>query len=147
MQRSMNHTCTPAASEADCTVGHADLAARKMSELGQEFATCRDAFIALGDESRQLIFMQLLQNYGGMRVGELTDTVGLSRPTVSHHLKILKDAGLVSVYSVGTKNFYHASSNLAKWRQIAHLAKQAERFVEEYVEHRNQGMTPPYRTE
>lgn len=102
MQRSTNRKCAPAASETDSTVGRADLAARKMSELGQEFATCRDAFIALGDESRQLIFMQLLQNYGGMRVGELTDTVGLSRPTVSHHLKILKDAGLVSMYSVGT---------------------------------------------
>lgn len=147
MQRPANHECTPAASDADSSSNHANLAARKMSELGKEFAMCRDAFIALGDESRQLIFMQLLQNYGGMRVGELTDTVGLSRPTVSHHLKILKDAGLVSMYSVGTKNFYHASSNLAKWRQIAHLAKQAERFVEEYVEHCNQGMTPPYRTE
>lgn len=147
MQRSTNRKCAPAASETDSTVGHADLAARKMSELGQEFATCRDAFIALGDESRQLIFIQLLQNYGGMRVGELTDTVGLSRPTVSHHLKILKDAGLVSMYSVGTKNFYHASSNLAKWRQIAHLAKQAERFVEEYLEHCSQGLIPPCRTE
>ena len=147
MQRAVNNRRALAASDVNSSGNHADLAARKMSELGQEFATCRDAFIALGDESRQLIFMQLLQNYGGMRVGELTDTVGLSRPTVSHHLKILKDAGLVSMYSVGTKNFYHASSNLAKWRQIAHLAKQAERFVEEYVEHCNQGMTPPYRTE
>ena len=94
MQRSTNRKCAPAASETNNTIGHADLTARKMSELGQEFAMCRDAFIALGDESRQLIFMQLLQNYGGMRVGELTNTVGLSRPTVSHHLKILKDAGL-----------------------------------------------------
>ena len=94
MQRSTNRKCAPAARETNNTIGHADLTARKMSELGQEFAMCRDAFIALGDESRQLIFMQLLQNYGGMRVGELTNTVGLSRPTVSHHLKILKDAGL-----------------------------------------------------
>lgn len=147
MQHPTKHKCAPVASETDRNANHADLAARKMSELGQEFAMCRDAFIALGDESRQLIFMQLLQNYGGMRVGELTDTVGLSRPTVSHHLKILKDAGLVSMYSVGTKNFYHASSNLAKWRQIAHLAKQAECFVEEYVKYCDQGMTPPYRTE
>ncbi|WP_222838542.1 ArsR/SmtB family transcription factor [Olsenella uli] len=147
MQRSTNRKCAPAASETNNTIGHADLTARKMSELGQEFAMCRDAFIALGDESRQLIFMQLLQNYGGMRVGELTNTVGLSRPTVSHHLKILKDAGLVSMYSVGTKNFYHASSNLAKWRQIAHLAKQAERFVEDYLKSCDQGTIPPYRAE
>ena len=147
MQRPANDRRTLATSDVNSSDNHADLAARKMSELGQEFATCRDAFIALGDESRQLIFMQLLQNYGGMRVGELTDTVGLSRPTVSHHLKILKDAGLVSVYSVGTKNFYHASSNLAKWRQIAHLAKQAERFVEDYLKSCDQGMIPPYRAE
>lgn len=146
MQRPANH-CTQAPGRSAHNIDHADLTARKMSELGQEFAMCRDALIALGDESRQLIFMQLLQNYGGMRVGELTDTVGLSRPTVSHHLKILKNAGLVSMYSVGTKNFYHASSNLAKWRQIAHLAKQAERFVEEYIEHCNQGLVPPCRTE
>ena len=125
----------------------ADHAARKMSELGQEFAACRDAFIALGDESRLLIFMQLLQNYGGMRVGELANTVGLSRPTVSHHLKILKDDGFVGMNSVGTKNFYHASANLEKWRQIAHLAKQAERFVEDYLKSCDQGMIPPCRAE
>lgn len=138
--------CVDTAARAD----HADragLAARRMSELGREFAACRDVFTALGDESRQLIFMQLLQHYGGMRVGELTGMVGLSRPTVSHHLKILKEAGLVNMYSVGTKNFYHASSNLAKWREIARLAKQAERFVEEWLECCDQGMTPPYRME
>lgn len=66
----------------------------RRSELAQEFKQCKDAFIALGDETRQQIVIALLESDGhGIRVGEITKT-HLSRPAVSHHLKILKIAGL-----------------------------------------------------
>jgi ArsR family transcriptional regulator, arsenate/arsenite/antimonite-responsive transcriptional repressor len=63
-------------------------------------------FIALGDEHRQQIVARLLQTYR-MSVNEIADDTDLSRPAVSHHLKILKDAGLISVQRSGTQRFYH----------------------------------------
>lgn len=60
----------------------------KMAALAREFERCRSDFIAVGDENRQHITIALLENYGGMRVGELAARTNLSRPAVSHHLKI-----------------------------------------------------------
>lgn len=136
----------PDASASDSAMLH-DASARAMEDLGREFDACREMFTALGDEGRQLMFMQLLQHYGGMRVGELAEAVGLSRPTISHHLRILKEAGLVSMYSAGTKNFYHVSANLDRWRAMALIARRAEAFVAAWLRHCEDGMEPPYRTE
>ncbi len=45
----------------------------RRSELAQEFKQCKDAFIALGDETRQQIVIALLESDGhGIRVGEIT---------------------------------------------------------------------------
>lgn len=122
-------------------------ASRGLSRLGRKFVDCRDVFVALGDENRQLIFLALLDHYGGMRVGELVDVVGLSRPAVSHHLRILKDAGLVDRYPVGAKNFYHVKGDSGRWTQLAGLANSADSFVHAWNEARKQGMEPPYRKE
>ena len=62
-------------------------------------------------------------------MGELTVCVNLSRPAVSHHLKVLREAGLVDMYEVGTRNFYHVSADLALWARMARLAGDAEGFV------------------
>ena len=40
-------------------------------------------------------------------VREITRQTSLSRPAVSHHLKILKDAGLIGVHHIGTSNYYY----------------------------------------
>lgn len=64
--------------------------------LANEFLQCRKAIIALGDETRQSILMTLLMSEKiGCRVGEITERTHLSRPAVSHHLQILKDAEAV----------------------------------------------------
>ena len=60
-----------------------ELIARSMRDLAREFDSCRDLLVALGNESRQLIFMALLESHGGARVGELAERVGLSRPFVA----------------------------------------------------------------
>lgn len=45
----------------------------RRSELAQEFKQCKDAFIALGDETRQQIVIALLESDShGIRVGEIT---------------------------------------------------------------------------
>jgi DNA-binding transcriptional ArsR family regulator len=43
----------------------------------------------------------------GMRVNDIAASTNLSRPAVSHHLQILKDAGIVKVRKEGTKNYYY----------------------------------------
>ena len=61
--------------------GHA---ARNSSQVSREFDACRTTFVALGDETRQLIFTALLENPRlGMRVGEISRALNLSRPAVS----------------------------------------------------------------
>ena len=59
---------------------------------------------ALADPTRRSIF-ELLGS-GPRSVVDITGGVPISRPAVSQHLKVLKDAGLVSVQAVGTRRFY-----------------------------------------
>jgi DNA-binding transcriptional ArsR family regulator len=64
----------------------------------------RDPFSALGDANRRAI-IELLS--GGERsVQELADRLPISRPAVSRHLRILKEAGLVVDAERGTKRLY-----------------------------------------
>jgi DNA-binding transcriptional ArsR family regulator len=59
---------------------------------------------ALGDSTRRTIF-ELLGD-GPRSVGALAGELPVSRPAVSQHLKVLKDAGLVSESRVGTRRVY-----------------------------------------
>ncbi|WP_119326990.1 metalloregulator ArsR/SmtB family transcription factor [Companilactobacillus musae] len=74
------------------------------------FIECQDLLVALGDENRQNILLALADKscIEGLRVGEITKKVNLSRPAVSHHLKILRETNLVNVRQEGTMNFYSA---------------------------------------
>lgn len=59
---------------------------------------------ALGDPTRRTIF-ELLRE-GQRSVGELAAGLPVSRPAVSQHLRILKEAGLVTERRNGTRRFY-----------------------------------------
>ena len=62
------------------------------------------AFDALGDPTRRLIFKRL--RAGASSVGDIARTVDVSRPAVSQHLKVLKEARLVSDRAEGTRRLY-----------------------------------------
>ena len=66
---------------------------------------CIPVFSMLQDESRQQILM-LLFDCKQMTVSEITDNLELSRPAVSHHLKLLLDAKLVTVKKNGKERWY-----------------------------------------
>nr|WP_242648110.1 winged helix-turn-helix domain-containing protein [Anaerofustis stercorihominis] len=90
--------------------------------LSSKFKNCKNAFVALGDETRQNIIIALLESDKiGMRVGEITNKTYLSRPAVSHHLKILKEANIISMYKKGTMNFYYINANKTIWKEIKNL--------------------------
>ena len=62
------------------------------------------ALTALADPTRRSVFETLRQ--GPRSVGDLARGLPVSRPAVSQHLRVLKNAGLVRERRVGTRNFY-----------------------------------------
>ena len=78
-------------------------------------------FAALSDRTRREIFERLSRR--PLAVGELADALPVSRPAVSQHLKVLKDAGLVIVRSEGTRNIYQVDA-----RAVAAMRDYLDRF-------------------
>ncbi len=63
-----------------------------------------DPFAALGDAHRRAI-VELLAS-GDRSVQEIADELPISRPAVSRHLRLLKEAGLVTDQAMGTRRLY-----------------------------------------
>lgn len=104
--------------------------------LASEFKECQKAILALGDETRQRIILVLLENEKvGMRVGEITKETNLSRPAVSHHLQVLKDAKIIAMRRKGTMNFYYINADETEWgkltRLMEHIYTTVKRATEE----------------
>ena len=57
-----------------------------------------------------------------MRVPAITAKTHLSRPAVSHHLRILKDAGLIRMHRAGTRNYYYVDADTSRWGGLKALA-------------------------
>jgi len=68
-------------------------------------ANANALFAALSDPTRRQVFERLQS--GGRSVGEIARNLPVSRPAVSQHLKVLKDAGLVSDRAEGTRRVYY----------------------------------------
>ena len=90
------------------------------TELMHAFRECSQLFTAIGDENRQALFCALIVE-PGQRVEDLRAHTNPSRPAVSHHLKVLKDAGIVKIIRKGTKNFYFLSCDTDVWRKSRDL--------------------------
>lgn len=99
-----------------------DKCKERMLKLSNDFKSCQKALVALGDETRQLIIIALIEgDCNGIRVGEITKKTHLSRPAVSHHLRILKDAGIIDMRREGTRNYYYVNSSETQWRELTEL--------------------------
>jgi ArsR family transcriptional regulator len=59
---------------------------------------------AIADETRQKIMSQCCCCW--LSVNEIVEKVGFSQPTISHHLAILREAGLVNMREEGKQTFY-----------------------------------------
>ncbi len=66
--------------------------------------TAADAITALGDPTRRAIFERLAA--GPAAVGEIAAALPVTRPAVSQHLKVLREAGLVRDRREGTRRIY-----------------------------------------
>jgi DNA-binding transcriptional ArsR family regulator len=95
-------------------------------------------FAALGDPTRREIFARLAER--PRAVNELASELPVSRPAVSQHLKILKEAGLVLDRAEGNRRIYHADpAGLAALRaQLDTFWNQALATYEQVVEQDNE---------
>ena len=82
-------------------------------------AAVSDPFDALGDPHRREILRLLGQ--GDLAVHQIAEHLPISRPAVSRHLRLLKDAGLVEEQAAGTRRIYR-------------LREQGMRAVQAYLE-------------
>lgn len=81
-------------------------------QLARTFAECKPLFFALAEIPRQQILLVLTQ-HEALNVNQIAERLPLSRPAISHHLKILREAGLVEVRQRGTENLHVLSTNAA----------------------------------
>ena len=102
------------------------------------FAYRAEGFAALGDPTRRDIFARLAQR--PQAVSELASELPVSRPAVSQHLRVLKDAGLVVDRAEGNRRIYRADpAGLAALRaQLDTFWNQALAAYEEVVEQDNE---------
>ena len=103
-----------------------------IKELAEEFKSCQKILLALGDENRQHLILEMMQmgECGGVRVGAITEKTNLSRPAVSHHLRILKDAGIVKVRREATKNYYYFDADTEAMTRLLQMLKNAKEIME-----------------
>ena len=92
----------------------------KIFTLAENFSASAKILTAIGDETRQHLILEMMKmgNCMGVRVGDITKKTNLSRPAVSHHLQIMKDAGIVKVRKEGTKNYYYFDPEMEAFEQL-----------------------------
>jgi DNA-binding transcriptional ArsR family regulator len=89
--------------------------------------TYGSALAALADSSRRTVFEKLWK--APASVGALAATMSISRPSVSQHLKVLKDAGLVKDEAQGTRRIYRVDP-----RGLASLRAWLDQFWDEALD-------------
>ncbi|MFC1727049.1 ArsR/SmtB family transcription factor [Patescibacteria group bacterium] len=76
---------------------------------------CCDCFAGLATKSRVEI-VNLLQKKEKMTVSEIVNNFKLTQPTITHHLRYLKEAGLVSSAKKGRQVYYFISQKCKEGR-------------------------------
>lgn len=102
------------------------------------FNTCAPLFIALGDEVRQKLILDIADSLvdnpdGGINVTDLSAKSKLSRPAISHHLKVLKDSGLIKPVKKGTQIFYQLTLD-KNLNEAAELVQSIQKVIAEIRE-------------
>lgn len=98
----------------------------------ENYNLARPIMTILGDEVRQEILLTLIEagGMGGIQVGDIQKKSHVSRSAVSHHLKVLLDAGIICMRREGTKNYYYIDFKdstvkpvILFWQQVEPMLK------------------------
>lgn len=111
-----------------------------MQKFVEEFRDCAKILSALGDENRRHMILAMIQmgQCDGVRVGKITESTNLSRPAVSRHLRILREADLVRVRREGTKNYYYFDADSATMEKLIRLFSDAKTILEQLPDRRGE---------
>ena len=106
---------------------------KDIEQLAEKFIFCQKTLTALGDPSRQHIILEMMQmnDCNGSRVIGITEKTDLSRPAVSHHLQILKDAGIVKMRKEGTMNYYYLDPDMKCFNCLIELLQNSIQICKE----------------
>lgn len=112
---------------------------QEIRQLAEEFAGCQKILTAFGDENRQHLILEMMkiEECNGVRVGTITEKTHLSRPAISHHLQILKAAGIIKMRREGTKNYYYFDENTEAMNQLLHMLTHAKAIMEQLPDRSN----------
>lgn len=98
--------------------------------MARASTTC-DAFGAIGEPRRREI-LEILARRGERVVGELVEELGIAQPSVSKHLAVLRDVGLVSAARRGRERVYRLEPK--ELRAVYHWAREFERLWEHQLD-------------
>lgn len=100
-------------------------------QLEQDFKENRKLLTAIGDETRQYLLMIMLSmECAGSRVTDIAERTRLSRPAVSHHMQILKDAGIVKSRKEGRLIYYYLAPDSGKLEGLIKLIQTIKDMAE-----------------
>ena len=106
----------------------------EIHQILQRFHHCAPFFIALGDEARQKLILDIVDaGKSGVNVTDLSAKSNLSRPAISHHLKVLKDANLIYPDKQGTQIFYKLNLN-ENFQEIENLITSMQSILKKIEE-------------
>lgn len=97
----------------------------KIEILSEELEASRRILTALGDENRQYLILEMMKmgDCSGVRAIDIAEHTHLSRPAVSHHLQIMKDAGILKSRKEGTKIFYYFDPDMKAMNTLIDMLK------------------------
>lgn len=84
-----------------------------MRSLPKEWRAMAKVFVALGDEHRQRMLLTFEKDEQ-LTVGQISEVSTLSRPAVSHHLKILREAGILGAEKSGKEVYLRVNKALVE---------------------------------
>ena len=115
---------------------------KEKEELIKNYNLARPIMTVLGDDVRQGILLTLIEagGQGGIRVGDIQKRGHVSRSAVSHHLKIMLDAGIINMRREGTKNYYYIDFDADAIKPVIRFWEQVEPLMKKCVEERERNI-------
>lgn len=102
-----------------------------LKKIAEDFKKNQKILTAVGDETRQYLLMVMMQcQCSGSRVIDIADNTTLSRPAVSHHMQILKDAGIVKSRKEGRLIYYYLDPDTSEIDDLIDLFVRVKKLVE-----------------
>ena len=106
---------------------------KELARLRTMFAESTEFMQAIGDDSRQMILLAIMQGaFGGSRIGDISRRAHLSEPTITHHIRILKDAGIVLCNRIGTRNYYYINAACEGFEKVKNLVELYETVADSF---------------